>query len=198
MQRLQPARASVAVEKGTDLRVWNDKARAARTTHLEVSQCSRPARHRRHLLFTGSDTATLHKSRNTCWGLAGKPRPCQNTQRIVAGTKVWQRAGRTHQAAAQSAVREGAWQQSSVVCSVVHGGRARRQEQAMAVLQAAVDNFERPAFPCALILGDVVILDLLHRLDLLASGRVPIIFVDTFHLFPETHQLLRKLEVRAR
>ncbi len=68
----------------------------------------------------------------------------------------------------------------------------------MAALQAAVDNFERPAFPCALILGDVVILDLLHRLDLLASGRVPIIFVDTFHLFPETHQLLRKLEVRAR
>ena len=67
----------------------------------------------------------------------------------------------------------------------------------MVALQAAVDGFARPAFPCALILGDVVILDLLHRLDLLASGRVPIVFIDTFHLFPETHQLLHKLEARA-
>lgn len=66
----------------------------------------------------------------------------------------------------------------------------------MAAIQTAVDNFDRPAFPCALILGDVVILNLLHRLGLLQSGRVPIIFVDTFHLFPETLQLLHKLEVR--
>ena len=29
----------------------------------------------------------------------------------------------------------------------------------------------------------------------LANGRVPIIFVDTFHLFPETHDFLHRLEV---
>ena len=69
------------------------------------------------------------------------------------------------------------------------------QEQARSALTAAVENFEHPAFPCALIMGDVVILELLHREGLLQSGRVPVIFVDTFHLFPETHTLLHKLEV---
>ena len=29
----------------------------------------------------------------------------------------------------------------------------------------------------------------------LANGRVPIIFIDTFHLFPETHAFLHRLEV---
>ena len=69
------------------------------------------------------------------------------------------------------------------------------QEQARSALTAAVENFEHPAFPCALIMGDVVILELLHREGLLQSGRMPVIFVDTFHLFPETHTLLHKLEV---
>ena len=63
-------------------------------------------------------------------------------------------------------------------------------------MKAAVENFEHPAFPCALIMGDVVILELLHREGLLQSGRVPVVFVDTFHLFPETHTLLHRLEVR--
>ena len=34
----------------------------------------------------------------------------------------------------------------------------------MDALKLAVENSERPAFPCALIAGDVVILNLLHRL----------------------------------
>lgn len=77
-------------------------------------------------------------------------------------------------------------------CLVLSG-----QEQARSALAAAVENFEHPAFPCALIMGDLVILELLHREGLLQSGRVPVIFVDTFHLFPETHTLLHKLEVRC-
>jgi hypothetical protein len=44
----------------------------------------------------------------------------------------------------------------------------------MWVLQQAADSFERPAFPCALIAGDVVMLHLLHRQGLLS--RVPIIY----------------------
>ena len=75
-------------------------------------------------------------------------------------------------------------------CLVLSG-----QEQARSALTAAMENFEHPAFPCALIMGDVVILELLHREGLLQSGRMPVIFVDTFHLFPETHTLLHKLEV---
>jgi hypothetical protein len=66
----------------------------------------------------------------------------------------------------------------------------------MAVLQTAADSFERPAFPCALIAGDVVLLHLLHRKNLL--HKVPILFVDTLHLFPETHELLKTCEVGRR
>eukprot|EP00798_Chlamydomonas_sp_ICE-L_P031966 gene31966-33893_t len=51
-----------------------------------------------------------------------------------------------------------------------------------------------PVFPCALIAGDVAILHLLHRLDLLKSGKVKVVFIDTFHLFPETLEFLKSVE----
>ena len=69
------------------------------------------------------------------------------------------------------------------------------QESALQALRTAVENFERPAFPCALIAGDVVILNLLEKLGYLSSGKVPVIFIDTFHLFQETHDFMRRLEV---
>lgn len=69
------------------------------------------------------------------------------------------------------------------------------QEQALGALSHAADNYSNVVFPCALITGDVVILDLLSRLGYLHSGRVPVIFIDTFHLFPETHSFLHSLEV---
>jgi phosphoadenosine phosphosulfate reductase len=69
------------------------------------------------------------------------------------------------------------------------------QESALQALKTAVENFERPAFPCALIAGDVVILHLLEKLDYLSSGKVPVIFIDTFHLFHETHDFMHRLEV---
>lgn len=40
-----------------------------------------------------------------------------------------------------------------------------------------------------------VILDLLNRIGALSDKRVKIVFIDTFHLFPETHQFLGELEV---
>ena len=58
-----------------------------------------------------------------------------------------------------------------------------------------MDTFERPVFPCALIAGDVVLLHLLHELGYLADKRVTVVFIDTFHLFPETHTFLHQLEV---
>lgn len=48
------------------------------------------------------------------------------------------------------------------------------QEQALDALRHVVEGFERPAFPCALIAGDVCILHLLHRLGFLASGKVKV------------------------
>lgn len=63
------------------------------------------------------------------------------------------------------------------------------------MLQHAIDGFERPVFPCALIAGDVVILDLLSHLGCLKNGRVKVVFIDTFHLFEETHSFLHRLEV---
>lgn len=70
----------------------------------------------------------------------------------------------------------------------------RMQDAASAVLQTAASEFQHPTFPCALIAGDVVILHLLHRLQLL--DKVKVVFVDTFHLFPETHTFLQQCEVR--
>ena len=69
------------------------------------------------------------------------------------------------------------------------------QKQALETLKTAVESSEHPVFPCALIAGDVVILDLLSKLDYLKSGRVTVVFVDTFHLFSETHTFLHQLEV---
>ena len=69
------------------------------------------------------------------------------------------------------------------------------QDQALTALRAAVDTFKRPVFPCALIAGDVVLLHLLHELGYLADKRVTVVFIDTFHLFPETHTFLHQLEV---
>ena len=69
------------------------------------------------------------------------------------------------------------------------------QDQALTALRAAVDTYERPVFPCALIAGDVVLLHLLHELGYLADKRVTVVFIDTFHLFPETHTFLHQLEV---
>ena len=76
------------------------------------------------------------------------------------------------------------------------GVEARRlaylQEDLYAVLKEAVATKERPMFTTALIAGDAVILDALHKTGLLS--KVPIVFVDTFTLFPETLQYLREVE----
>ena len=69
------------------------------------------------------------------------------------------------------------------------------QSHSSKVLQQAAENFEHPVFPCALIAGDVVILDLLSRLGYLKDGKVKVAFIDTFHLFEETHSFLHRLEV---
>ena len=69
------------------------------------------------------------------------------------------------------------------------------QRQALETLKTCVENSEHPVFPCALIAGDVVILELLSKLDYLKTGKVAVAFVDTFHLFPETITFLRQLEV---
>jgi len=66
------------------------------------------------------------------------------------------------------------------------------EEQAIADLKHAVDNYENPVFTTALIAGDDVILHLIHKAGLL--GKIKIIFVDTFHLFPETHEFLEQVE----
>ncbi len=71
------------------------------------------------------------------------------------------------------------------------------QRQALETLRTAVDSCEHPVFPCALIAGDVVILELLAKLDYLKTRKVAVAFVDTFHLFPETITFLKQLEVHC-
>lgn len=69
-----------------------------------------------------------------------------------------------------------------------------REAQARRVIRAAVASSKNPVFPCAFIAGDVVLLHLLATEGLLANDRVPVVAIDTFHLFDETHDFCRRLE----
>merc|ERR1712054_406884 len=64
----------------------------------------------------------------------------------------------------------------------------------MAAIQNAFENFEHPVFPCAFIAGDIAIMHLIDKLGYLSSGKVKVLVVDTFHLFPETMEFLKELE----
>lgn len=66
------------------------------------------------------------------------------------------------------------------------------ETELMSYLKEAVATKERPMFTTALIAGDAVILDALAKADLLS--KVPVVFVDTFTLFPESISHLREVE----
>lgn len=66
------------------------------------------------------------------------------------------------------------------------------EEELQCVLTRAVEVKSKPMFTTALIAGDAVILDALAKANLLS--KVPIIFVDTFTLFPESLQHLNEVE----
>ena len=68
------------------------------------------------------------------------------------------------------------------------------EEQARRVVRAAVASSSCPVFPCAFIAGDVVLLHILAMEGLLATDRVPVVAIDTFHLFDETHEFCKRLE----
>jgi phosphoadenosine phosphosulfate reductase len=68
------------------------------------------------------------------------------------------------------------------------------EDQTMWALEHAVENFENPVFPNAMIIGDCVITHLLHRLGFLETGKVQIMCVDTFYLFDETYEFLEEME----
>mmetsp|Transcript_23416 Transcript_23416/g.41420 ORF Transcript_23416/g.41420 Transcript_23416/m.41420 type:complete len:462 (-) Transcript_23416:123-1508(-) len=70
------------------------------------------------------------------------------------------------------------------------------EEQAMEALKYAIETREHPVFPCAMIAGDMVILDLLNRLGFVSTGKVQVMFVDTFHLFDETITFMKDTEAR--
>eukprot|EP00035_Acanthoeca_spectabilis_P019624 m.429022 g.429022 ORF g.429022 m.429022 type:complete len:293 (+) comp16935_c0_seq1:591-1469(+) len=59
-------------------------------------------------------------------------------------------------------------------------------------LKRAVETKKRPIFTIALIAGDMVILDAIHRAGLL--DKIKVIFIDTYTLFPETLAFLREVE----
>lgn len=60
------------------------------------------------------------------------------------------------------------------------------------VLSEAISTKQRPIFTTALIAGDCVILDAIHKAGLLS--KVPIVFVDTYTLFPESLAFLKEVE----
>lgn len=66
------------------------------------------------------------------------------------------------------------------------------EDELFTLLKTAVATKERPMFTTALIAGDAVILDALAKMDLLS--KVPVVFVDTFTLFPESLSHLKEVE----
>lgn len=66
------------------------------------------------------------------------------------------------------------------------------KERLIATLNAAVEKKERPIFTIALIAGDCVILDAIHKAGLI--DKISIVFIDTYTLFPETMAFLRQVE----
>jgi hypothetical protein len=63
------------------------------------------------------------------------------------------------------------------------------EAQASTALQQAASDFEHPVFPCALIAGDVIILHLLHKLDLLKTVKVRHAPRAHGHQFSSAHML---------
>lgn len=82
--------------------------------------------------------------------------------------------------------------------ALVSDSKAKRlahlEAQAMDALKVAVDQFENPVFPNAMIVGDCIITHLLNKIGALQSGKAKIMVVDTFHLFPSTMPFLAQLE----
>lgn len=59
-------------------------------------------------------------------------------------------------------------------------------------IDTLVANKKKPVFTTALIAGDCVILDAIHKAGVL--DKVEVIFIDTFHLFPESLDFLKEVE----
>mmetsp|Transcript_26697 Transcript_26697/g.65793 ORF Transcript_26697/g.65793 Transcript_26697/m.65793 type:complete len:317 (-) Transcript_26697:49-999(-) len=69
---------------------------------------------------------------------------------------------------------------------------AHLEELLIEDLQTAVKEYENPVFTTALIAGDDVILHAIHKAGLI--DKIKVIFIDTYHLFPETLDFLAAVE----
>lgn len=141
-------------------------------------------------------------------GLQSVPRVAESQAAGIASLKFhsndgWMKGGCMKSRSGSHSMVKRQVQAGSTIVEIeewVNEARANRlqhlEEQALAILRKSIDTFRNPAFPCALIAGDVVILDLLNKLGALSNGRVNVIFIDTFHLFPETYAFLHTMEER--
>jgi phosphoadenosine phosphosulfate reductase len=66
------------------------------------------------------------------------------------------------------------------------------QKSIIKTLKAVVERKEHPTFTTALIAGDMVILDAIVKAGLI--DKIQVVFVDTFHLFPETPLFMKEVE----
>lgn len=89
----------------------------------------------------------------------------------------------------------GAWDQETVEKLEAASKQMRLthlEEQAMDAIKQAVDSGAQVVFPNALIAGDVVITHLISRLGLF--DKIPVLFVNTLHLFEETLDFIEEIE----
>lgn len=66
------------------------------------------------------------------------------------------------------------------------------EQQLVRTLRTVVQERRSPIFTTALIAGDAVLLDAIAKAGLL--HRIPVVLVDTLHMFPETLEFLRRVE----
>eukprot|EP00282_Hemiselmis_andersenii_P003555 CAMPEP_0114133380 /NCGR_PEP_ID=MMETSP0043_2-20121206/13597_1 /TAXON_ID=464988 /ORGANISM="Hemiselmis andersenii, Strain CCMP644" /LENGTH=258 /DNA_ID=CAMNT_0001226957 /DNA_START=188 /DNA_END=964 /DNA_ORIENTATION=+ len=66
------------------------------------------------------------------------------------------------------------------------------EEQLLSDLKNAAERFENPVFTTALIAGDDVILHGINKAGLF--DKIKVVFIDTYHLFPETLEFLETVE----
>lgn len=94
-------------------------------------------------------------------------------------------------ASPKAAVAVEEWNAAAVALRLEH-----LEQQALEALRQTLASFEHPTFPCALIAGDVVILDLLSKVGAYNNPKFKVVFIDTFHLFAETYDFLHQCEER--
>eukprot|EP00736_Rhodelphis_marinus_P008732 Rmarinus@m.26200 len=84
------------------------------------------------------------------------------------------------------------WNSCELNANVDHQRQTDLAAQTTDILVSTIESFKNPIMTTAMQAGGMVLLDLLHKTGHLQ--KVPVIFVDTMHVFPETIEYIKSVE----